>query len=82
MQDGSKLDSIVQQLGQHFKLHDLGLTTQLLGISIHKYPFKRSLSLSQHQYILDLLENYGLQDCKPVSTPMEPGLKLSTSMAP
>jgi len=34
------------------------------------------------QYILDMLERYGMTDCKPVSTPMSPGAKLSSSMAP
>jgi hypothetical protein len=34
----SKLNSIIQRLGQHFKLHDLGPTTQLLGILIHRDP--------------------------------------------
>jgi transposase InsO family protein len=80
--DPSKLNSIVQELGQHFKIHDLGPTTQLLGISVHRDRSKRSLSLCQHQYIKDMLQRYGLHDCKPVSTPMEPGFKLSTSMAP
>ena len=42
----------------------------------------RTISLSQKQYILDMLKRYGMSDCKPVSTPMSPGSKLSTSMAP
>ena len=29
-----------------------------------------------------MLEKYGMSNCKPVSTPMTPGSKLSTSMAP
>src|SRR5882762_3611032 len=38
--------------------------------------------LSQRQYIIDMLEKYGLTNANPVSTPMDPGFKLSTSMAP
>jgi hypothetical protein len=29
--DGAKIDSVVQELSQHFKLRDLGPTTQLLA---------------------------------------------------
>ena len=29
-----------------------------------------------------MLEKYGLSNANPVSTPIDPGLKLSTSMAP
>ena len=32
--DSAKIDSIVQKLSQHFKLQDLGPTTQLLGMEI------------------------------------------------
>ena len=42
----------------------------------------RQLELSQHQYILDMLERYNMSDCKPVTTPMLPGLRLSTEDAP
>jgi hypothetical protein len=33
--------------------------------------------MSQHQYVLDMLKEFGMEQCTPVSTPMEPGLKLS-----
>jgi hypothetical protein len=33
---GAKFDSIIQELSSHFKLCDLGPTTQLLGMEIHR----------------------------------------------
>ena len=45
--DGAKIDSVIQELSQHFKLRDLGLTTQLLGIEIHRDRPNRQLSISQ-----------------------------------
>jgi hypothetical protein len=78
----SVLDSTVKELASHFKLHDLGPTTYLLGIKIDRDRSNRRIYLSQRQYILDMLERYGLSNSNPVSTPMDPGLKLSTSMAP
>jgi transposase InsO family protein len=80
--DSTLLDSIVKDLSQHFKLRDLGPTTQLLGLEIHRDRSNRRLLLSQSQYIANLLQEHGLQDCKPVSTPLNPGTRLSTSMSP
>jgi len=69
-------------LSQHFKLRDLGLTIQLLGLEIHRDRSNRLLLLSQGQYIANLLQDHGMQDCKPASAPLNPGLRLSTSMSP
>jgi hypothetical protein len=80
--DASLIDSTVNELATHFKLRDLGHTEYLLGISIERDRSKRQLSLSQCQYIINMLERYGMSDSKPVSTPMDPGVRLSTSMAP
>ncbi|KAL7279387.1 hypothetical protein ACG7TL_007228 [Trametes sanguinea] len=43
---------------------------------------KRSLSILQRQYALDILERYGFANCDPVGTPMDPGLRLSADMGP
>ena len=43
---------------------------------------KRTLSLSQHQCCVDMLEEFGMADCRPVSTPMAPGTHLNASMSP
>ena len=80
--DAAKIDSIVQELSRHFKLRDLGPTTQLLGMEIHRDRHNRRLCLSQSQHIANLLQEHSLQDCKPVSTPLNPGSRLSTSMCP
>ena len=83
--DGANIDSVVQELSQHFKLRDLGPTTQLLGIQIHRdcpnCP-NCHISISHAQFITNLLEEHGLSDAKPLSTPFNPGTCLSTSMSP
>ena len=80
--DGAKIDSVIQELSQHFKLRDLGPTTQLLGIEIHRDRPNRQLSISQSQFISNLIQEHGLSDSKPVTTPLNPGTRLSTSMCP
>ena len=55
---------------------------QLLGLEIYRDRPNRRLHLSQSQYIANLLQEHGMHDCKPVSTPLNPGSHLSTSMSP
>ena len=76
------IESFIAQFSQHFTICDLGPTTQLLGITIDRDHPKHSISLSQRQYCLDVLDRFGMADCKPISTPMEPGLHLSRTQSP
>lgn len=82
----SKSKSAIQELKQKllakFKLRDLGPTKLLLGVAITRDLSKHSISLSQKHYVEDILERFHMTDCKPVSTPMEPGLRLSVSQSP
>ena len=76
------IQQVKDDLKAHFKLRDLGPTSWLLGVQIERDRSKRSLSISQRQYSLDILERYGFSNCDPVGTPMDPGLRLSAEMAP
>ena len=76
------IQRVKDDLRKHFKLRDLGPTSWLLGVKIERDRSNRSLSISQRQYALDVLERYGFANCDPVSTPMDPGLRLSSDMAP
>ena len=80
--DKKLIDKAVEDLSKAFKLRDLGPTRFLLGVEITRDLKERSLALSQRQYIVDMLERYGMQECNPVGTPLTPGLKLSKSMGP
>lgn len=55
-------------LSQRFKIKNLGQPSYCLGIEIKKS--RESIHLSQANYIRDILERFGMSDCKPVSTPM------------
>ena len=76
------LDKFVAELGTYFKLRDLGSTSLLLGVEITRNRAKRTIYLSQRQYILNKLDEFSMTDCKPVSTPMLPGLKLTSEQCP
>ena len=78
----SECRKVVSDLEKHFELHDLGNTSFLLGVHIERERAKRTLTLSQRQYIVDLLEHYGMSDCVAVSTPLDSNLKLSKADCP
>ena len=82
LKTAAAIDQLILELSQHFKLRDLGATTQLLGIKIDRDRSKRSITISQHQYCLDILERFGMADCKPISTPMQPNQRLSRAQCP
>ena len=73
------IQEVKQKLLSHFKLRDLGPTNLLLGVAISRDRAKHSISLSQKHYVEDILERFHMSDCKPVGTPMEPGLRLNAS---
>ena len=70
-----------QELAARFPLKDLGSAHFFLGMNILREAEDRKITLCQDQYIETILERFGLQDCYSVSTPMEPGLDL-TSLQP
>src|SRR3979490_2190158 len=78
----SPISHVKTELAKRFKLRDLGPTSSLLGIEITRDHSQRRLCLSQRQYISDMLDRYNLADSAPVTTPIDPGLKLSSSMSP
>ena len=76
------LDLFVAEISKHFKLRDLGATSFLLGIEITRDRQKKKLYLSQKQYIVNKLEEFGMADCKPVGTPINPNHNLSSQQSP
>ncbi|GJU03398.1 putative RNA-directed DNA polymerase [Tanacetum coccineum] len=61
-------------LDKEFSIKDLGSLKYFLGIEVARTS--EGLVLSQHKYTLDILQDSGLQGCRPSSFPMEPNLKL------
>jgi hypothetical protein len=76
------IQKVKDDLRKHFKLRDLGPTSWLLGVEIKRNRINHTLTLSQRQYTLDLLERFNLSDCNSVTTPLDPNIRLSSSMSP
>ena len=71
-QDG--IQKLKEHLFTHFQLKTWGNSKYFLGIEIAQSSF--SVVLSQRKYALDILEETGMLDCKPIDTAMDPNVKL------
>uniref|UniRef100_F6GZU0 Protein kinase domain-containing protein n=1 Tax=Vitis vinifera TaxID=29760 RepID=F6GZU0_VITVI len=72
--DQNGIQKLKQHLFTHFQTKDLGKLKYFLGIEIAQSS--SGVVLSQRKYALDILEEIGMLDCKPVDTPMDPNVKL------
>ena len=64
-------------LSLEFEMTDLGLMHFCLGIEVWQQEAGK-IFISQQKYTLEILKAFGMADCKPISTPMEVNVKLST----
>ena len=65
-----------EDLSSCFDMTDLGEVHWILNMEVTRDRTKRTIRLSQSQYIEDILERHGMADCRPTGTPMEVNLKL------
>lgn len=73
--DPNKITKVKEHLAKDFELGDLGQPQYCLGTEFSKFNGK--IALHQKGYIMDILERYGMSECKPVSTPIDVNTKLS-----
>ncbi|XP_014503083.1 uncharacterized protein LOC106763399 [Vigna radiata var. radiata] len=62
-----EINSIKDLLHKRFRIKDLGELKYFLGLKVARS--KKGIHLCQRKYALDILEETGMQGCKPSSTP-------------
>jgi hypothetical protein len=74
------INAVKSLLKSHFAIKDLGEAKHFLGMKI---TFERdesgnllAIKLSNEKLISDMLESFNMSNCKPKSTPLDPGMKL------
>lgn len=65
------------QLSAEFKITSGGQLAFCLGLQFLRNRAQGTIFMHQFKYSKQILERYGMQDAKPISTPMEQNLKLT-----
>ena len=75
-----EINTLKHSLHQKFAIKDLGVLKYFLGIEMATSP--KGLFLSQRKYVIDLLQEVKMIDCKPARTPLDSKLKLDLEGEP
>ncbi|CAL1672543.1 unnamed protein product [Lasius platythorax] len=72
--DEVNIRRLKEELAKNFVIRDLGCIKYCLGIEVSQS--KKGIHLSQAGYIRDVMNRFGITDCKPVRTPLDTNIKL------
>ena len=75
--DQQYINDLINTLKGIFTVRDLGEPKTFLGMEIYHDKQNKTLSISQSTYIKNIAEKFNVQNNYKISTPMEPGLKLT-----
>jgi len=75
------INLIVSELARQFDVRDLGEVSYCLGIEFSRQNDGITLKWhnNQKRYINEILQRFGMEQCNPVSTPMDVNVKLTKS---
>lgn len=63
-------------INSRFAMEDLGECTYFLGMRIERDSVKKTITLHQDKYLDAMLVEYGMDECRTISTPMIPNTHL------
>jgi hypothetical protein len=73
----STIQDLKAELNASFSMTDLGPCAFYLGIEVLRDREARTIALCQAGYIEKLLKAFGMANCRPVTTPLEPGVRFT-----
>ncbi|KAM2065116.1 hypothetical protein EV1_027912 [Malus domestica] len=73
--DPSIFEEFKRVMTKEFEMTDIGLMAYYLGIEVKQN--EEGIFISQESYVKEILKKFKMDDCKPISTPMECGVKLT-----
>ncbi|KAM1937502.1 hypothetical protein FF1_015220 [Malus domestica] len=71
----SMYEEFKRVMTKEFEMTDIGLMTYYLGIEVKQN--KEGIFISQESYTKEIVKKFKMEDCKPISTPVECGVKLT-----
>jgi transposase InsO family protein len=80
--DETKSNNIIDDFSRRYAMKDLGEASWLLGVKISRNRQLGTLTISQKQYIIDILTEFKMMQCKSTKTPEVYSRKLTAAMSP
>ena len=77
-----EIEALKQMLNSEFDIKDLGHAKRILGMEIIRDRRNGTMFLSQKKYLEKVLNTFGMNNCKPVITPLASHFKLSNQQCP
>ncbi|KAM1819691.1 hypothetical protein ACFX1X_001299 [Malus domestica] len=71
----SMSEDFKRMMTKEFEMTDIGLMAYYLGIEVKQN--EEDIFISQESYTEEILKMFKMEDCKPISTPVECGVKLT-----
>jgi hypothetical protein len=75
--DLKRISEIRRMLADQFEIKDLGDVKHCLGVEFSQVDGQ--VTMHQRGYVADVLERFGMSECKPIGTPVDLGTKLKTN---
>ncbi|GJE99589.1 polyprotein [Phanerochaete sordida] len=70
------LEELKADIAHHFAITQTGALKNFVGIQVDRDRTRRTITIHQNRYITVILERFGMLDCNPVATPLDPNVKL------
>lgn len=70
----------MQIIEKQYEIRDLGEVSYFLGVGIKRNL--NGISFSQERYIRDIIQRFGIEECRPAYTPLESEIQLSKEDLP
>ena len=75
--DLKQVDKVKATLAKSFGMKDLGELKYFLGVSVRIDRSTQSVWIGQPSYTVNILKKFGMENARPISTPVDTGTKLT-----
>ena len=71
---GKLVKTFKSDMSSKLEMGDLGCMSYFLGLEVHQV--KADILVNQKKFASELLIKFSMENCRPIATPLVPGLKL------
>ena len=77
-----EINKLKKQMSTQFEMKALGAAKHILGMRISRDKVAGTLMLSQGEYVKKVVHRFGMENAKPVSTPLASHFRLTKEQLP